>query len=76
MPKPTTTISDEKRAKLRATLRATIGERRIQRSSKKAREQVLEQTLAEAGLDKDKFVADMERVQKECGGNLEINYKR
>lgn len=57
----------------RAMFRAKIVEKRIQRSSKALKEHVLEKTLKQIGIDKDKFKSDLEAVQKQ--GGLEINLK-
>lgn len=66
--------SREKKFKdMRALFKAKLGEKRIQRSSKATKERVLEQTLKQIGIDKEKFKADMEAVKKQ--GGLEINLK-
>jgi hypothetical protein len=54
-----------KRNELRCAIKAMIGEKKIQRSTKKKKEDVLSKTMAELGLDKTKFMKDLEQVQKE-----------
>lgn len=56
-----------------AALKAKIGEQRIQRGTKHNKEHILSQTLKNIGIDKKKFIADLEAVKKQ--GGLEINLK-
>jgi len=60
---------------LRDLLHAKIGEKRIQRSSKTAKEHTLERTLRTLGIDKDKFKADVDAVQKQGGFTMTMNNK-
>jgi hypothetical protein len=62
-----------RRKKLRDLCRAKRGEKRIMRSSKKQKEAILNKTLKQIGIDKEKFKADLEAVRKQ--GGLEINMK-
>jgi len=63
--------SDKSSSELRNMLRAKIGEKRIQRSSKQNRENILDKTLKDIGIDKEKFKKDLEEVKKQ--GGLEMN---
>lgn len=61
------------RKKLSNLLKSKITEKQIGRSGKDQREKVLEKTLGNLGIDKDKFKADLEAIKKQ--GGLEINMK-
>jgi hypothetical protein len=63
--------SDKSSSELRNMLRAKIGEKRIKRSSKQNRENILDKTLKDIGIDKEKFKKDLEEVKKQ--GGLEMN---
>ena len=63
--------SDKSSTELRNMLRAKIGEKRIQRSSKQNRENILDKTLKDIGIDKEKFKKDLEEIKKQ--GGLEMN---
>jgi hypothetical protein len=62
-------VDNEKREmrknKLRTALKERISAKQIGRSSKQNRENVLEKTLKEAGLDKNKFMEDLKKVGKD-----------
>ena len=60
--------------KLRNMCRAKRGELRIQRSSKAQKEAILDNTLKQMGIDKEKFKKDLEAVRKQ--GGLEVNIKK
>jgi len=60
---------------LRNMLRSKIGEKRIQRSTKQQKERVLEKTLKDIGIDKEKFKADIEAVKKQGGFTLNMKQK-
>ena len=59
---------------LRNLCRSKRGELRIKRSSKRQKEDMLEKTLKQIGIDKEKFKADLEAVKKQ--GGFEINMKQ
>jgi ribosomal protein S4 len=59
----------EKRAELVKKLRSKIGEKSIKRSSKISKENILDKTLGEMGIDKTRFMKDLEAVNKN-GSNL------
>ena len=58
------------RNELKKLLRAKISEKTIERSNKNQKEQILEKTLKDIGIDKEKFKADLEKVKQ--NGGLEI----
>ena len=59
---------------LRASLRSKIEEKRMARGAKQHKEAVLDQTLKNIGIDKEKFKADVEAGRKQ--GGLEITMKK
>jgi hypothetical protein len=61
---------------LRRQLKEIIGAKKIERSSKATRMNALETTLKSVGLDKDKFMEDLAKVQKEQGNKFEIHMTR
>lgn len=63
--------SGKSNTELRNMLRAKIGEKRIQRSSKQNKENMLDKTLKDIGIDKEKFKKDLEEIKKQ--GGLEMN---
>lgn len=63
----------DKRDELRKKLRAKIEEGAIKRSTKKVQQTILDKTLKDMGIDKEKLKKDMETLQKENGGVLEFN---
>jgi hypothetical protein len=63
--------SGKSSAELRNMLRAKIGEKRIERSSKQSKENILDKTLKDIGIDKEKFKKDLEEIKKQ--GGLEMN---
>lgn len=65
----------EKKAALRKSLREVIGAKRIERSSKVTRMNALDTTLKSIGLDKKKFMEDLEKVKKEQNNKYEMNFK-
>jgi hypothetical protein len=64
----------DSRKELSNLLKSKLGEKRINRSSKLNKELILDKTLKELGIEKDKFKADLEAVKKQ--GGLEINLKQ
>jgi|688.fasta_scaffold32015_6 hypothetical protein len=64
----------DSRKELSNLLKSKLGEKRINRSSKLNKELILNKTLKELGIEKDKFKADLEAVKKQ--GGLEINLKQ
>jgi hypothetical protein len=62
----------DQRTELRKKLRAKIEEGSIKRSTKEVRQKVLDKTLKDMGIDKDKLKEDMDRLNKENGGVLEF----
>ena len=65
---------EESRKILRDKLMNKINERRIMRNTKESKEIILEKTLNDIGIDKEKFKADLEAVKKQ--GGLQINLKQ
>jgi len=65
----------ERKKSLRNSLREAIGAKKIERSSKATRMNALDMTLKAIGLDKEKFMEDMEKVKKEQGNTFEMNIK-
>lgn len=65
--------SEDKRQELKNMLKAKIGEKRIQRSNKEQKEQVLEKTLKNIGIDKEKFNKDLEAFKKQGGLKINMN---
>lgn len=63
--------SGKSSTELKNMLRAKISEKRIERSSKHSRENILDKTLKDIGIDKEKFKKDLEEVKKQ--GGLDIN---
>lgn len=63
--------SGKSSVELKNMLRAKISEKRIERSSKQSRENILDKTLKDIGIDKEKFKKDLEEVKKQ--GGLDIN---
>lgn len=63
--------SGKSSTELRNMLRAKIGEKRIQRSSKQNKENILDKTLKDIGIDKEKFKKDLEEIKKQ--GGIEMN---
>ena len=59
---------------LRDLCRSKRGELRIKRSSKIQKDDILQKTLKQIGIDKEKFKADLESVKKQ--GGFEINMKQ
>lgn len=68
--------SKESQKALRRQLKEIIGAKKIERSSKATRMNALETTLKSVGLDKDKFMEDLAKVQKEQGNKFEIHMTR
>jgi hypothetical protein len=67
-------VNDEAlKKKLRNILREKISVKQIGRSSKKNRETVLETTLKDAGLDKDKFMEDLKNIGKNQTFEMSLN---
>ncbi len=64
----------DSRKELSNLLKSKLGEKRIDRSSKLNKELILDKTLKNLGIEKDKFKADLEAVKKQ--GGLEINLKQ
>ena len=64
----------DSRKELSNLLKSKLGEKRINRSSKLNKELILDKTLKNLGIEKDKFKADLEAVKKKVG--LEINLKQ
>jgi hypothetical protein len=64
----------DSRKELSNLLKSKLGEKRINRTSKLNKELILDKTLKELGIEKDKFKADLEAVKKQ--GGLEINLKQ
>jgi hypothetical protein len=64
----------DSRKELSNLLKSKLGEKRIDRSSKFNKELILDKTLKQLGIEKDKFKADLEAVKKQ--GGLEINLKQ
>lgn len=64
----------DSRKELSNLLKSKLGEKRINRSSKLNKELILDKTLKNLGIEKDKFKADLEAVKKQ--GGLEINLKQ
>lgn len=62
---------EKNKQELKAMLKAKIGEKKIQRSSKEKKEHVLDKTLKDIGIDKEKFKNDLEAIKKQ--GGLQIN---
>lgn len=62
---------EKNREELKAMLKARIGEKKIQRSSKEKKENILEKTLKDIGIDKEKFKNDLEAIKKQ--GGLQIS---
>ena len=65
--------SEDKRQELKNMLKAKIGEKRIQRSNKEQKEKVLEKTLKNIGIDKEKFNKDLEAFKKQGGLKINMN---
>lgn len=65
-------MDSSKRRELREKLRAKIEEGTIQRCSKQVRQKVLDKTLKDIGVDKEKLKEDMNQLQKGSGGVLEF----
>lgn len=68
--------AEDRKAKLeelRNLCRAKRGEMRINRSTKLQKENILDKTLKQIGIDKEKFKKDLEAVKKQ--GGLELNIK-
>ena len=64
----------DSRKELSNLLKSKLGEKRINRSSKLNKELILDKTLKNLGIEKEKFKADLEAVKKQ--GGLEINLKQ
>jgi alcohol dehydrogenase class IV len=64
----------DSRKELSNLLKSKLREKRINRTSKLNKELILDKTLKELGIEKDKFKADLEAVKKQ--GGLEINLKQ
>ena len=62
-----------KRQELRNMLKAKITEKQIQRSTKDHKEQVLDKTLKNIGIDKEKFKKDLEELKKQGGLKIDMN---
>lgn len=60
---------------MKKQLREVLGAKKIERSSKQNREKVLRETLGSIGIDKDRFMEDMEKVRKEQGNKVEMRFK-
>ena len=59
---------EKTRQKLKKKLRAKIEERQIQRTTKEQRDKILDDTLKAVGIDKKRFMDEMETMKK-AGGN-------
>lgn len=59
---------------IKSMFRTKMEERKIGRSSKIIKENILEKTLKQLGVDKDKFKADLEAVKKQ--GGLQVDLKK
>lgn len=55
---------------LLAKLKARLDEKRIDRSAKKVKENIVKQSIEEAGLDLDKFKEALETVKKAGGFSM------
>lgn len=65
--------ANNRKQELRNMLKAKIGEKRIQRSTKDHKEQVLNKTLKNIGIDKEKFKKDLEELKKQGGLKVDMN---
>lgn len=65
--------ANNRKQELRNMLKAKIGEKRIQRSTKDHKEQVLDKTLKNIGIDKEKFKKDLEELKKQGGLKVDMN---
>lgn len=62
-----------RRQELRNALKAKITEKQIERSTKDRKEQVLDKTLKNLGLDKEKLKKDLEELKKQGGLKIDMN---
>lgn len=62
-----------RRQELRNALKAKITEKQIVRSTKDRKEQVLDKTLKNLGLDKEKLKKDLEELKKQGGLKIDMN---
>jgi hypothetical protein len=66
-------MNDKDREELKKRLRARIEEGKISRSSKSAKQDILDKTLKNMGIDKEKLEKDMEEVKKQGGLTINLN---
>jgi hypothetical protein len=64
----------ERKKELKERFNAKMDEKNSSRFSKKKKEFIFDKNLKNIGIDKEKFKADLDAVQKQ--GGLEINMKR
>jgi len=66
-------MNDNEREELKKRLKARIEEGKISRSSKLAKQDILDKTLKNMGIDKEKLEKDMEEVKKQGGLTINLN---
>lgn len=66
-------MNDKDREELKKRLRARIEEGKISRSSKVVKQDILDKTLKNMGIDKEKLEKDMEEVKKQGGLTINLN---
>jgi hypothetical protein len=66
-------MNDNDREELKKRLKARIEEGKISRSSKLAKQDILDKTLKNMGIDKEKLEKDMEEVKKQGGLTINLN---
>jgi hypothetical protein len=66
-------MNDNEREELKKRLKARIEEGKISRSSKLAKQDILDKTLKNMGIDKEKLEKDMEEVRKQGGFSINLN---
>jgi len=66
-------MNDNDREELKKRLKARIEEGKISRSSKLAKQDILDKTLKNMGIDKEKLEKDMKEVKKQGGLTINLN---
>lgn len=66
-------MNNEEKEKLKTILHSKIGEKRVQRGSKQYKEKIMNDTFKNAGIDKEKFYEELERVKK---SGMQIDMKK
>lgn len=66
-------MNDNDREELKKRLKARIEEGKISRSSKLVKQDILDKTLKNMGIDKEKLKKDMEEVKKQGGLTINLN---